>query len=56
MHFGHTCECDANNIRHGNDSIMISGCRLNEDFEINCSGRGECSCGQCDCQARTNPE
>jgi len=56
MHFGRTCECDANNNRHGNDTDMVSGCRLNNDSEINCSGRGECNCGQCECQARTNPE
>lgn len=56
MHFGRKCECDANNNRHGNDSDIVSGCRMNNDTEINCSGRGECNCGQCDCQARTNPE
>lgn len=56
MHFGRMCECDANNNRHGNDTYMVSGCRLNNDSEINCSGRGECNCGQCDCQARSNPE
>ncbi|XP_025415221.1 integrin beta-PS isoform X2 [Sipha flava] len=56
MHFGRTCECDANNNRHGNDTNKGSSCRANNETEINCSGRGECNCGQCDCHSRTNPE
>eukprot|EP00102_Acyrthosiphon_pisum_P022565 XP_016659775.1 PREDICTED: integrin beta-PS-like [Acyrthosiphon pisum] len=55
-HFGRMCECDANNNHHGNYTYMVSGCQLNNDSEINCSDRGECNCGQCDCQVRSNPE
>ncbi|XP_050434816.1 integrin beta-PS isoform X2 [Adelges cooleyi] len=56
FHFGRTCECDANNNRHGNDTSLVSGCRTNNETEVNCSGRGECNCGQCDCQQRINPD
>lgn len=34
MHFSHTCDCDANNNGHGNDTDIVSGCRPNNDSEI----------------------
>lgn len=54
MHFGRACECDANDNYRGNNTNVVSGCRLNDDAEINCSGRGECNCGQCYCRQHSS--
>lgn len=52
LHFGRHCECNANNLSSDRDSSQ--GCRPDNTTEIDCSGRGNCVCGQCECESRTN--
>lgn len=39
-----------------NDKNLDIGCRPDNTTNIDCNGRGQCLCGQCDCDARPNPE
>lgn len=51
LHYGRTCECandDPNNYQHQ--------CRPDNVTQVDCSGRGNCICGQCDCLKRENTD
>lgn len=34
----------------------MSGCRPDNTTLVDCSGRGSCVCGQCECERRGNPD
>ncbi|XP_017064418.1 integrin beta-PS isoform X1 [Drosophila eugracilis] len=53
-HFGNKCECSATDItsKNANDA----GCRADNTTTTDCSGRGNCDCGVCQCHKRPNPE
>jgi len=56
-HFGRQCECGSDNTRGGDkEADLTAGCRPDNTTTIDCSGRGTCVCGQCDCDTRANPE
>lgn len=46
LHFGQICECSVNEVASNNDT---KGCRPDNVTTIDCSGRGTCSCGRCNC-------
>lgn len=53
-HFGRACECDSDKPHLDHD--QASGCRPDNTTTVDCSGRGSCVCGQCECETRTNPD
>ncbi|RZF37188.1 hypothetical protein LSTR_LSTR014396 [Laodelphax striatellus] len=55
-HFGRRCECDTNHLKAGAGDDMTAGCRPDNATAVDCSGRGMCVCGQCECESRANPE
>lgn len=55
-HFGRTCECDSDSTKHGEGEDITAGCRPDNTTLVDCSGRGACVCGQCECESRANPE
>ncbi|XP_046678492.1 LOW QUALITY PROTEIN: integrin beta-PS-like [Homalodisca vitripennis] len=56
-HFGHKCECGSDNTQQPDKDIdLTAGCRPDNMTVNDCSGRGTCVCGQCDCDTRPNPE
>ncbi|XP_075237290.1 integrin beta-PS-like isoform X1 [Lycorma delicatula] len=56
LHFGRRCECDVNNIRQGIGEDLTAGCRPDNTTTVDCSGRGQCICGQCECETRADPD
>lgn len=57
-YFGHNCECSQDG-RGGSSSMSASNntCRKpGIATGLECSGRGNCLCGQCECEKRTNPD
>jgi protocadherin alpha len=52
--FGRNCECNANDL--GSSGLDFNKCRPDNTTDIECSGRGNCLCGQCQCNLRDNPE
>ncbi|XP_035709741.1 integrin beta-PS isoform X2 [Folsomia candida] len=49
-HSGSNCECTKSRIGVVQEnSGNRTGCTKNGENEIECSGRGQCACGQCDC-------
>lgn len=57
QHFGRKCECDSNNTQ-SNKTLAESGagCRPENSSQVDCSGRGTCTCGICECETRPNSE
>lgn len=58
-HFGKECECP----RHDSEGKFNSGfdkhsysCRPDNASLVDCSGRGTCACGVCECDKRKNNE
>ncbi|EDW30658.1 GL26731 [Drosophila persimilis] len=53
-HFGNTCECSVSDMNStiNNDA----SCRADNTTNVDCSGRGNCVCGFCECFKRPNPE
>ncbi|XP_016949132.1 integrin beta-PS isoform X2 [Drosophila biarmipes] len=53
-HFGNKCECSATDInsKNANDA----SCRPDNTTLTDCSGRGNCVCGTCECHKRPNPQ
>uniref|UniRef100_A0A1B6CMD9 Integrin beta n=1 Tax=Clastoptera arizonana TaxID=38151 RepID=A0A1B6CMD9_9HEMI len=51
-HFGRNCECGTGTIRPGEGTDLNVGCRPDNTTTIDCSGRGSCVCGQCECENR----
>jgi integrin beta 1 len=54
QHFGRSCECSNTDI--GGDKNLDMMCRPDNTTLIDCNGRGNCVCGQCDCTQRENPD
>lgn len=52
--FGRSCECDNRDL--GGLGADFNKCRPDNTTDIECSGRGNCICGQCHCNPRDNPE
>ena len=52
--FGRNCEC--NNKDLGESSLDAFKCRPDNTTDVECSGRGNCVCGQCHCNPRENIE
>jgi integrin beta 1 len=52
--FGRNCEC--NNKDLGESGLDAFKCRPDNATDVECSGRGNCLCGQCHCSIRENPE
>lgn len=53
--FGRGCECSNKDL--GTESGLDAfKCRPNNETLVECSGQGNCVCGQCHCNARQNPE
>lgn len=53
QYFGRRCECSAQQ-----QSVKASemSCRPDNTSTVDCSGRGSCVCGQCECNIRTDEE
>nr|XP_016942202.1 integrin beta-PS isoform X1 [Drosophila suzukii]XP_036675853.1 integrin beta-PS isoform X1 [Drosophila suzukii]XP_036675854.1 integrin beta-PS isoform X1 [Drosophila suzukii] len=53
-HYGNKCECSASDInsKNANDA----SCRPDNTTLTDCSGRGNCVCGTCECHKRPNPQ
>lgn len=53
-HFGNSCECSVSDMNStiNNDA----SCRADNTTTTDCSGRGNCVCGACECFKRSNPE
>lgn len=49
--YGHNCEC--NNAQQKADE---SRCRPDNSSTVDCSGRGSCVCGKCECNTRSDLE
>ncbi|CAM1327219.1 ITGB1 (predicted) [Pycnogonum litorale] len=48
--YGRYCECDKSNPKAKNDTH----CRYKSDQYV-CSGRGRCTCGECECDKKSTP-
>jgi len=53
-HFGRTCECDSDNINGATGGLPLGVCRPDNTSVVDCSGRGTCICGVCECETREN--
>lgn len=52
--FGRSCECSNKDL--GDILNDAKKCRPNNETDVECSGRGNCVCGQCECNPRDNPD
>ncbi|XP_018335576.1 integrin beta-PS isoform X1 [Agrilus planipennis] len=52
-HFGRFCECSTTELNVFNTTI---GCRPDNTSTVDCSGRGNCVCGRCECEIRRTEE
>ncbi|XP_017782378.1 PREDICTED: integrin beta-PS-like [Nicrophorus vespilloides] len=52
-HFGRYCECSASEVDFFNNTL---GCRADNTSSLDCSGRGSCVCGRCECNSRNNED
>lgn len=54
-HFGRNCEC-SNLDMNSDNGLNGFKCRPDNSSDVDCTGRGNCVCGQCECTTRENPE
>lgn len=52
-HFGRKCECSLQESQNVNQTMQ--NCKAPNSTQ-ECSGRGNCVCGKCECHTRNKPE
>lgn len=51
-HVGRNCECSNKDL--GETTSDATKCGLKNETQVECNGRGNCVCGQCNCNSRDN--